>query len=238
MVSSILPIALRGATVRKRGRTIVGPIDMQFGSTGTTIVLGPNGAGKTTFLRMLHGLERLSEGVIDWRGPLSIVRERQAFVFQTPIILRRTVTANIAYPLQLSGMATKEARLNAARFAKDVGLGEALQRPAEVLSGGEKQKLALARALVKSPDILFLDEPTANLDGSATREIEAILVAAAGRGTRIVMATHNLGQAARLASDVIFLYRGRVHETGAAPDFFERPATRETETFLKGDILE
>ncbi|RMD95136.1 MAG: ATP-binding cassette domain-containing protein [Alphaproteobacteria bacterium] len=238
MVNAILPARAEGVTVRRRGRTLVGPVDLDISEEGLTILMGPNGAGKTTLLRALHGLERLAAGRVRWGMPPAVARAAQAFVFQTPVLLRRSVIDNIAYPLRLHGMGREEARARAAEWAGRVGLAQALERPAEVLSGGERQKMALARALVRSPQILFLDEPTANLDGRSIREIETILGEALAAGTRIFMATHNIGQARRLASEVVFLYRGRVHETGRAQAFFDTPATAEAAAFIRGDIVE
>jgi len=238
VVTDILPLIVRDAKVRMRGKTIVGPIDLDLSGTGVTVVMGPNGAGKTTLLRMLHGLARLSSGTIDWAIPVQQAQTRQGFVFQTPIVLRRSVRDNIAYPLVLHGVARKEARARADHWGTRVGLADMLMRPARVLSGGEKQKLALARALIRDPSVLFLDEPTASLDGRSMREIETILLTAAHEGTRIVMATHNMGQAKRLAQEVIFLYRGLVHERNHAAAFFAGPAKPEAAAFIKGDIVE
>jgi len=237
-VNSILPLSVRGASVKRRGKTIVGPVDLDLAGQGMTIVMGPNGAGKTTLLRMLHGLARQSGGSMTWNQPLAQAQMRQAFVFQTPVVLRRSVRDNIAFPLILRGVARKQARTQADHWAARVGLAGMLRRPAAVLSGGETQKLALARALIREPELLFLDEPTANLDGRSMREIETILTEAMHEGTRIVMATHNIGQARRLASDVIFLYRGRVHERNQAVAFFDCPETTEAAAFINGDIVE
>ncbi len=234
----ILPLRLRAAEARRRGKRLVGPVDLELGREGFTIVMGPNGAGKTTLLRLMHGLERLAAGEIRWAVPMREARMRQAYVFQTPIMMRRSVVDSIAYPLRLRGLGRAEARARAARWAGRIGLAEALERPATVLSGGEKQKLSLARALITGPEVLFLDEPCASLDGRAMREIEALLRAAQEGGTRIVMATHDMGQACRLASDVVFLYGGRVHECGPAEAFFNAPRTPEAAAFLKGDIVE
>ncbi|PRY23091.1 tungstate transport system ATP-binding protein [Aliiruegeria haliotis] len=234
----ILPLRLSGAVARRKGKTIVGPVDLDLGPTGCTIVMGPNGAGKTTLLRLMHGLERLADGTIDWQIPDVEAREAQAYVFQTPVMMRRSVLDNVAFPLTLHGVHRKEARDRAADWLVRVGLEAAADRQATVLSGGERQKLALARALIREPQILFLDEPCASLDGRATRDIEAILQAARADGTRLVMATHDMGQARRLADEVLFIHHGRLHDSGPAPSFFGSAPTPEARAFLRGDILE
>lgn len=238
MVNSILPLTLNQAAVSRRGKRLIGPIDLTISPLGFTIVMGPNGSGKTTLLRLMHGLERPRAGKVDWNAAPAQTRARQAYVFQSPIMMRRSVVDCIAFPMTTHGMAKKPARALAADWAKRLGLGEMLDVPAHELSGGEKQKLALARALIRQPDILFLDEPCANLDGRATREIEAILNQTHRDGTRIVMSTHDMGQARRLAQDVLFMHRGLLHETGPAALFFETPQTPEARAFLNGDIVE
>ena len=238
MVSAaILPLAIAGIEVRRRGRRILGPIDWRLEGEGITIVIGPNGAGKTTFLRSVHGLERLSRGTVRWSVADDEARKRQAFVFQSPVVMRRSVADCIAYPLRLDGVAKAEARARAAHWAARVGLEPLLGRPAEVLSRGERQKLALVRALIREPEVLFLDEPCASLDGAATREIESLLGQARDNGTRIVMSTHDMGQARRLATEVIFLHQGRMRESGPATAFFAEQRTAEARAFLNGDIV-
>ncbi len=236
--TSILPLTMRGVVAKVRGVRIVGPVDLTIDVGGLTVVIGPNGSGKTTLLRLMHGLQRVSAGAAYWNVPDDIARQHQAYVFPTPIMMRRYVVDSIAYPLILRGMARRAARLRAADWAVRFGLGHALDRAAPVLSGGEKQKLALARALIRRPEVLFLDEPSANLDGSATREIETILQDAQTDGTRIVMATHDMGQARRLASDVVFMVGGLVHEMAPAAEFFDAPKTRKARAFVNGDIVE
>ncbi|TNE36935.1 MAG: ATP-binding cassette domain-containing protein [Alphaproteobacteria bacterium] len=237
MVTSILPLKLEEATVRKGGSRILGPLDLTLDGEGCTILLGPNGAGKTTLLRLLHGLDRTSGGQARWATPREEAYLRQSFVFQSPVVMRRSVRDNIAYPLLVRGVGRKEARERAVEWIAHVGLAGADDKPAQILSGGEKQKLAIARALIIKPEVLFLDEPAANLDGTSTRDIEALILRAARAGTRIVMATHNFGQARRLADDILFIYRGRIHERGPAKEFFAGPETKEAETFIKGDLL-
>ncbi|MBQ2262201.1 MAG: ATP-binding cassette domain-containing protein [Loktanella sp.] len=239
MVSAgaILPLTLQQVSVRRRGKRLLGPVTWELQGAGISIVVGPNGSGKTTLLRVLHGIERISEGQIGWAVDLEQARRAQSFVFQAPIMMRRNVRDCIAYPLILRGMRRAAARAAAEDWAQRVGLGAALARPAMVLSGGEKQKLALARALVTEPQVLFLDEPCANLDGRATQEIEAILHDAAAAGTRVVMSTHDLGQARRLASEVIFLHDGMLLEATAAADFFAAPGSAQAAAFLRGDLV-
>ncbi len=238
MVASLFPMTASDVTVRRRGKRLLGPIDLTFEAHGITVVLGPNGAGKTTLLKALHGLERLSAGQIRWAISEKDAQARQAYVFQTPIILRRSVRQNLAYPLGLVGFSKAAINERVSEWVIRIGLNDALDRPATRLSGGEKQKLALARALIGKPDVLFLDEPCTNLDGRSTREIESLLKAAHESGTRIIMATHDLGQARRLASDVIFLVDGCIHETGPASDCFTKPKTPALSAFLNGDIVE
>ncbi|WP_179381598.1 ATP-binding cassette domain-containing protein [Jannaschia marina] len=233
-----LPLTLRGATLRRRGRRLVGPVDLTLGPCGVTVAIGPNGSGKTSLLRMMHGLQRVAEGAVDWSLPEAEARQRQAYVFQHPIALRRSVLANLAYPLRLRGVTRAGARAKAEEIAARFDLTAQLGQSAPSLSGGEMQRLALARALITMPEVLFADEPCAALDGAATREIEGHLTAAAASGTRLVMATHDMGQARRIADEVVFLLHGRIHESGPAARFFAGPSTPEAAAFLRGDIVE
>lgn len=235
---SILPLELSGVVAKVRGKQLLGPVDLTIGATGLTVVMGPNGAGKTTLLRVMHGLQRITAGTLTWSAEKTVARQKQAFVFQSPIMMRRRVIDSIAYPLILHGVDKRSARIRAKEWAIRVGLGHVLQEGAPMISGGEKQKLAVARALINTPEILFLDEPCANLDGRSTREIEAVLKQAELAGTRIVMATHNLGQARRLASDVIFVHGGKILEITPANTFFDSPQTPQAKAFIQGDIVE
>lgn len=238
-MSDLFPVSVRNALVRRRGKVLVGPVDLQLEGQGTSIVIGPNGAGKTSLLKMLHGILRLGGGQISWACPTEEAQRQQAFVFQTPVMMRRSVVENIAYPLRLNKVARQEALAEATIWAERIGLGgDALQRPAVLLSGGERQKLALARALIRKPRLLFLDEPCASLDGRATREIEEILTEVAASGTRLIMSTHNMGQAQRLADEVLFVLHGKVAEFSPADAFFAGPQTDQARAFLNGDIVE
>lgn len=238
MVSDLFPLRVEGAQTRRHGKVLVGPVDLDLDGQGTCVIIGPNGAGKTTLLRLLHGIARLHEGRIRWACDDADARAAQAFVFQRPVMLRRSVGENIAYPIRMRGVSRRDALEQARYWADRVGLAGLFDRPATVLSGGEQQKLAIARALICDPKLVFLDEPCASLDGRATREIEEVLTVAHDSGTRLILSTHDMGQARRLADRVVFLLHGRVHETGPAADFFDAPRTPQAQAFLNGEIVE
>ena len=242
--ASRLPLRLERACIAHSDGYAVGPIDLTIEGTGLTTVIGPNGAGKTSLLKMLHGLLPLSRGSLRWAGTggasgraRNSPRAGQGFVFQTPVMLRRSVLDNLTYPLLLHGTPRAEARNRARHWLDKVGLAHMAGHRARGLSGGERQKLALARALIRAPELLLLDEPCANLDGQATHAIEEILRAARAEGTRIVMTTHDLGQARRLADDVLFIHHGKIHEAAPAERFFAGPETAEARAFLRGEIV-
>jgi tungstate transport system ATP-binding protein len=208
---------------------IIAPLSLEIAAGPSTIILGANGAGKSVLMRLMHGLLAPTAGRVSWEG-----RGRQAMVFQRPVMLRRSALANVVYALKHAGVVDGEKQAMAA--LAEVGLSHVAQRPARVLSGGEQQRLALARAWALHPEVLFLDEPTASLDPSATREIETVIRAFDASGTKIVMATHNLGQARRLGDEVIYLHQGRVVERASVEEFFARPKTAEAAAFIKGEL--
>ena len=219
----MLPLELRAVSYRDIIRSV--SLDIEAGPS--TVILGANGAGKSVLMRLMHGLLAPTAGTVAWRS-----KGRHAMVFQRPVMLRRSALANVAYALRLA----RQDESGAMEALKEVGLAHLAHRPARVLSGGEQQRLALARAWALHPEVLFLDEPTANLDPSATREIEAVIRAFDAAGTKIVMATHNLGQARRLGDEVIYLHQGQVLERASAEQFFARPATAEAGAFIKGEL--
>jgi tungstate transport system ATP-binding protein len=221
----ILPLRLEGVTYRD----IIKPLSLELGAGPSTIILGANGAGKSVLMRLMHGLLQPSAGSVSWSS-----HGRQAMVFQRPVMLRRSALANVAYALEVAG--TAQAERIAMEALEEVGLAHLARRPARVLSGGEQQRLALARAWALHPEVLFLDEPTANLDPGATREIETLIKAFDAAGTKIVMSTHSLGQARRLGDEVIFLHQGRVAERAPIDRFFPQPASPEAAAFVKGEL--
>jgi len=233
-MSAILPLRLQGVSFAAGGRMIIPPLDLTLEAGASTIILGANGAGKSVLMRLMHGLLAPSTGRVVWStdGP----RRRQAMVFQRPVMLRRSALANVVYALDAAGVPVGQQARLAREALQEVGLSHVAGRAARVLSGGEQQRLALARAWALHPEVLFLDEPTANLDPGATREIEAIIKAFDVAGTKIVMSTHNLGQARRLGDEVIFLHQGRVAERAPIDRFFPQPASPEAAAFVKGEL--
>jgi tungstate transport system ATP-binding protein len=233
---ALLPLAVRGLAYAVRGTRLVDGIDLDVGADGITVIMGPNGAGKSLLLRLLNGLLAPSAGSILWNGaPLDVgVRRRQALVFQRPVLLRRSALANVEFVLRL---APRRAAGRARELLARVGLETQAERPARRLSGGEQQRLALARALALEPAVLLMDEPTASLDPASVAVIEAIVTQAAGNGTKVLFVTHDLGQARRLADDVVFLHHGRVTEHSAAATFFASPASRQAGDYLAGRLV-
>ncbi len=234
-----LPLQAEGLCYAANGVPILRGASFVLEAGPPTLVIGPNGAGKSVLLRLLHGLLAPSGGAVRWAGESrgGGRMPRDAMVFQRPVMLRRSVLANAAYPLKLAGLPRAE-RLARARTALGrVGLDGLADRPARRLSGGEQQRLALARASALDPEVLFLDEPCASLDPAATRAVEDIVAGIAARGTKVVMTTHDLGQARRLAGEILFLHRGRLLEHAPAAEFFAGPRAPEAAAFLRGELV-
>ena len=236
--NSILPLALKDVSFAVGNKRLIKNVNCVFAERLCTVIIGPNGAGKSLFLRLCHGLVRPSSGLVAWEG----ARERdprpfQAMVFQRPVMLRRSVWANVDYALALRGIAKAERRAVVHDALEWTGLSHLRESPARVLSGGEQQRLALARVWALNPEVLFLDEPTASLDPAATHTIEELIAAIHAAGTRLIMTTHDLGQARRMADEVIFMHRGRVLEQSPAAAFFAKPENESAQAFLRGELL-
>lgn len=231
---ALLPLEVRGLTLAIAGKRLVDGIDLTLGEAGITVVMGPNGAGKSLLLRMLHGLIPPTSGEILWGGhPLTTeVRRRQALVFQKPVLLRRSVAANLDFVLRGKDIPARRKAL-----LDHVGLGDHADQPARLMSAGEQQRLALARALATDPQVLFLDEPTASLDPASVLQIEGVVRQAAAKGTRIVFISHDIGQARRLADEVVFLANGRLAEHRPAEAFFASPASEAARAYLAGRLV-
>ena len=237
--SSILPMQVHGLVYEVGSQRLIDGVDLTLSAGRRTVVIGPNGAGKSLILRLLHGLIEPTAGTIRWRDrPMDrAIRLRQAMVFQRPVLLRRSVQENLDYVLRTRGVRAWDRALRVAGALRLGRLGHLARHPARVLSGGEQQRLALARALMVEPEILFLDEPSASLDPASTLAVEELIAAAHARGTSIVLVTHDLGQARRIADEVVFVHRGRITEHTPADRFFSLPASEPARAYLAGQIV-
>lgn len=234
---SDLPLQFEHLTYEAGNRVILDIPMLTITAGAPTAVVGPNGAGKTTLLRMGMGLLEPKTGRVTWGGRTGIAPNRRAFLFQRPVMLMRSAASNIDYALASANAERSGRRQKITELLALVGLSGFDDRPARRLSGGEQQRLALARALARDPEILFLDEPTASLDPAAAKSVEDVLRAVTARGVKIVISTHDLGTARRLAGDTILLHRGKVVEHSAAEIFFKQPQTEEARRFQAGDLL-
>lgn len=232
-------MAVRGLGCVVKGQRLLSGVDLTLQAKRRTVVLGPNGAGKSLLLRLLHGLIPQSEGEILWQGhPLrSAHQQAQAMVFQRPVMLRRSVLANLRFALKVRGFAGRERAQRCENALEMAGLRHLAHRPARVLSGGEQQRLAIARALACGPQLLLLDEPTANLDPAATAHIETLIRNASDQGVTVLMVTHDQGQARRLAQDLIFLQDGRLAEAGRADILMQSPKSEALRAWLDGRLF-
>jgi tungstate transport system ATP-binding protein len=235
--ASDLPLTFADASIVVRDVTILDCITLTITSGSPTILIGPNGSGKTTLLRAAMGLIPLSYGRITWAARDGDTPPKSAIMFQRPTMLRRSAAANVRYALAAADIPRSHRHERAAELLALVGLHDLGNRPARRLSGGEQQRLALARALARDPTVLLLDEPTASLDPYSTKAIEDIVRTVSARGVKVMMSTHDIGQAKRLAGDVVLLHRGRLIENTPAAEFFATPRTEEARRFIAGELL-
>jgi tungstate transport system ATP-binding protein len=228
--ASLLPLEVDALCYRVEREDLLKDISVTVDSAGIT-----NGAGKSLFLRLLHGLLEPVSGEIRWHHQRldKTIRRRQALVFQKPVLMRRSVAANIDFVLN-PGTRSRQRRDEVLQHA---GLYRQRSQPARLLSGGEQQRLALARALATEPEVLLLDEPCASLDSATTLQIENLLQETSARGVKIVLVTHDIGQARRLADDVIFMHGGRLLEYQTASTFFDSPSSSQARAYLDGKIV-
>ena len=231
----MFPLRISGLCFAPEGRAILDRLDLELSGEGISVLLGPNGAGKTLLLRLLAGLLPNDGGSVDWGGS-SLPNGRLAMVFQHPMLLRMSVFTNVEFALRPQGMSAVERRVRTDEVLVRVGLAHRASDCARLLSGGERQRMALARAWAMRPRLLLLDEPTASLDPSATEAVERIIREIRTEGAKVLMTTHNLGQATRLADDIIFLADGRVQEHESAHRFFARPQSPAARAFLQGEL--
>ena len=235
---SILPLELSQVSYQVGHQRLLKDVTCTLGADDITIIVGPNGAGKSLLLRLCHGLLEPSTGAIEWPGAAGRNPQNyQAMVFQRPVLLRRSVQANIEFALALRKVPRRRRRALGEEALRRAGLNRFATTSARVLSFGEQQRLALARSWALRPQVLFLDEPTASLDPAATHVIEEVILAMKNEGTKIIMSTHDLGQARRLADEVMFIHRGRLMEKADAEEFFAGPKNDLAQAFLRGELL-
>lgn len=239
--ATILPLEVSNLVYEAGGERLLHDISFRLTAGTRTVLLGPNGAGKSLILRLSHGLLTPTMGTVRWGGEVRAdparQRRRQAMVFQRPVLLRRSVRGNVEHALMLHRVPRRERRARADLALAQTGLAGLGDRPARALSGGEAQRLTLARAWATTPQVLFLDEPTANIDPAATRAIETLIDGFHAAGAKIIMTTHDLGQARRVADEILFIHHGRLLEQTPADRFFAAPATQEAQAFIKGELL-
>ena len=231
----MFPLQVSGLRFAPEGRTVLDGLDLALSGEGISVILGPNGAGKTLLLRLLAGLLPPDAGTMLW-GAAAQPDGRLAMVFQHPMLLRMSVFTNVEFALRPQTMSTSERRQRTSEVLERVGLAHRARDCARLLSGGERQRLALARAWAMRPRLLLLDEPTASLDPSATEAVERIIREIRTEGAKVLMTTHNLGQATRLADDIIFLADGRVQEHESAQRFFARPQSPAARAYMQGEL--
>ncbi|HJN59817.1 MAG TPA: ATP-binding cassette domain-containing protein [Alphaproteobacteria bacterium] len=235
---TILPLELNAVSLTIGDKRLIKDISCTLEAPQITIIIGPNGAGKSLLLRLCHGLLQPSAGAISWRGAEGRnPSPHQAMVFQRPVLLRRSVQANIDFALALRKVPRRRRRALIEEALGRAGLKRFAKSSARLLSFGEQQRLALARSWALRPQVLFLDEPTASIDPAATHVIEEVILAMREEGTKIIMSTHDLGQARRLADEVLFLHRGRLKEKSDAAAFFAAPKNDLAQAFLRGELL-
>ncbi|MDH5797409.1 MAG: phosphate ABC transporter ATP-binding protein [Paracoccaceae bacterium] len=231
-------LEMRGVGLGSDGRRIIGGIDLKLAEGQRTVIMGANGSGKTMLLRLIHGLESPDEGNVLWRGQQleRFARDRQALVFQKPVMLRRTVIANIEFALSARGITGREKKRRALDALEMAHLSHLGLKPARLLSGGEQQRVAVARAIACAPEILLLDEPSASLDPASTALIEELIGQAHRRGVTIILVTHDIGQARRIADRVVFLHAGSVAEDGPASQVLEAPRSDAVKAWISGRL--
>ena len=232
----LTPIQFVDVSVVLGQKLILDKINCKIKSNSITAVLGPNGAGKSIFLQTINGLVSIQSGRLTLNSIQNNqeIREQQAMVFQTPVLLRRTVMANMQF---VSNLRNKKSNQLLKKLLDKVGLEGYEKKPARLLSGGEKQRLSMARALIVNPNLLLFDEPTANLDPYSLNLIEDLVLEENSIGKTIIFTTHDMSQAKRLATDVIFLNKGKVLEQTISKTFFKSPKTLEAQKYINGEIL-
>ncbi len=236
--NGLLPMVVDAVSYRAGDQALIDHVSFRLEDSRRTVILGPNGAGKSVLLRLCHGLLAPSAGAITWGGSTpAATMKRRGLVFQRPVMLRRSVAANIEHVLKTQGIGRDRRRGLVSAALDQAGLKSLAHRQARTLSGGEQQRLAIARAWLLEPAVVLLDEPTANLDPGATRAVEELIIRLGATGAKILMTTHDIAQARRLAEEVMFLHHGRLLEHRPAVEFFAGPRDPDAADFIAGQLI-
>jgi len=234
----MLPLRVETLGLSRNGRTLIEDVAFQLEAGKISVLLGPNGAGKSLLLRLLMGLIQPDSGRIEWNGQAPHkLRPALGMVLQKPVMLRRSALANVEFALARTSMPAGARRKTAAKALEQAGLLPLANQLATRLSGGEAQRLAIVRAWSQQPQVLLLDEPCANLDPHSTAQVENLIQNIDAGNTRVILSTHDLGQARRLADEVLFMADGRLCEHTPAETFFDRPASSQARCFLEGKLV-
>ncbi len=236
---SLLPIRAKNLVFERDGRRLIDDVTLTLPPTGVTVILGPNGAGKSLLLRLMAHLITPDSGQVLWGDSIPDYERALSLgvLLQRPVLLRRSALANLTYPLKLRGVPRNERDERARMTLAAAELHHIARSPARLLSGGEQRRLALARTLVSEPEVLFLDEPAANLDPHATAAVEQLIKTTHESGLPTLLITHDIGRARRLGHTVLFMAAGRVLEVTPADQFFDKPESREARAYLSGEIV-
>ena len=231
----MFPLKVKNLNLIIENQKLINNLNFQLNDSSLTVLLGPNGAGKSLLLRLLNGLLVPTSGQIFWSGNSinDTIRKKQAFVFQKSILLRRSVSENLNFVQKLYNCSNGS---NQDEMLKMVGLYDKKNIPARLLSVGEQQILSLIRALIINPQLIFLDEPTSNIDPISTSIIESILFAAKEKGVKIIFVTHDILQAKRIADEILFMEKGSIIEQNKVKLFFPKPKTKVAQNFISGKI--
>lgn len=228
---------VEAAEIWAEGAVLLGPVSMTLNSPGITVIMGSNGAGKSLFLSMVHGLLKPRKGRVTWQGVAATETcATRGFVFQATPILRRSIAGNVAFPLQAQGIAKAKRAPMLAHALAEARLDADPKKPAAALSGGERRRLDLARAIVTNPSVILLDEPSANLDPATNAWLETTLRKLSLAGKKILLSTHDVAQARRLADDILFFDSGKMCEQASVSDFFSGPKHVAAQRFLSGAL--
>jgi len=238
-MGKVLPVGCSGIRLQRGNRVVLDVPSLVLGNAACTAIVGPNGAGKSLLVRTLCDLQKADQGSVSWAGraPDWQRRRRVGLLLQRPVLLRRTALKNLLHALRLAGVVRADASKLAQNALQAAGLGALVDVLAHRLSGGEQQRLALARALVLKPDMLFMDEATANVDPASTLAIEQQLNNAMSDGLKVVLVSHDMGQVRRLADEVVLMNNGCVVEQSARQHFFEQTSNPLSRRWLAGELL-